>query len=306
MKKAKLLLQEIEAGINADGGATFRQALQILLPKMADAYEGAQPPFRKHLGASLIGRECDRELWYSFRWAFKKEISPRLYRLFNRGHLEEARFLSLLLMVGLQLWYETEDGGQFRFSDVYGHFGSALDGVAVGVPDVFDQVPVYTEFKTSSAKIYEKIKTNGVQKEKPEHYAQMQVCMYKMDLEAGLYMVVNKDNDDIHAEIIEKENQVAEYYLHRAHNIIFSTMAPPRINNSPGWYKCKFCDAKDICHHGVAPEQNCRTCTHSFPTTESTSDKGKWGCALGFTDVVNSEQAFTGCKYFEYNRGLFN
>ena len=30
----------------------------------ADASDG----FRSHLGASLIGKECERALWYDFRW----------------------------------------------------------------------------------------------------------------------------------------------------------------------------------------------------------------------------------------------
>ena len=68
---------------------------------------------RGHLGGSLIGRKCMRELYYSFRWATKTlsvdehTLEPiqghdgRLLRLFNRGHLEEFRFVEWLRGIGI-------------------------------------------------------------------------------------------------------------------------------------------------------------------------------------------------------------
>lgn len=58
---------------------------------------------RRHLGASLIGRKCKRELWYKYRWATKGNFPGRVMRLFGRGHLEEYRFLRWLRLVGLEV-----------------------------------------------------------------------------------------------------------------------------------------------------------------------------------------------------------
>ena len=44
---------------------------------------------RAHLGASMIGRECNRALWYGFRWATVPNFPGRVLRLFKRGHDEE-------------------------------------------------------------------------------------------------------------------------------------------------------------------------------------------------------------------------
>lgn len=60
-------------------------------------------PFRNHLGGSLIGRPCLRELWYSFRWARKPSFAGRMLRLFERGHLEEFRFVKYLKMAGFEI-----------------------------------------------------------------------------------------------------------------------------------------------------------------------------------------------------------
>lgn len=59
---------------------------------------------RTHLGASLIGHECGRYLWYTFRWCFREVHTPRMLRLFNRGHREEPRFIEWLRGAGLEVY----------------------------------------------------------------------------------------------------------------------------------------------------------------------------------------------------------
>ena len=56
--------------------------------------------FRTHLGASEIGTDCQRKLWYRFRWIVKPEFEPRMKRLLNRGHMEEERILDYLRGIG--------------------------------------------------------------------------------------------------------------------------------------------------------------------------------------------------------------
>ena len=109
-------LEAIDSALEKDQGGKYRQILGTVIPHMADAFRGADEGFRTHLGASLIGGECSRALWYGFRWATKPKFSGRILRLFNRGHLEEARFISLLLMIGCTVYQQDEKGNQFRIS----------------------------------------------------------------------------------------------------------------------------------------------------------------------------------------------
>lgn len=64
---------------------------------------GDEPPFRNHLGGSMIGKPCERELWYSFRWSQLPKFDGRMYRLFDRGHKEEFRFVDYLLGIGMEV-----------------------------------------------------------------------------------------------------------------------------------------------------------------------------------------------------------
>jgi len=59
---------------------------------------------RTHLGASLIGDECERKLWYVFRWVKAEQFSGRLLRLFNRGHKEEPRLIEWIEGIGVKVW----------------------------------------------------------------------------------------------------------------------------------------------------------------------------------------------------------
>jgi len=56
--------------------------------------------FRWHLGGSVIGGECLRKIWYDYRWVQEPVFSGRMHRLFQRGHLEEFRFVEYLRGMG--------------------------------------------------------------------------------------------------------------------------------------------------------------------------------------------------------------
>lgn len=58
---------------------------------------------RTHLGASVLGRKCAREVWYNWRWAHVTQHTGRLLRLFERGRDEEQRFTGYLRALGLEV-----------------------------------------------------------------------------------------------------------------------------------------------------------------------------------------------------------
>lgn len=74
-----------------------------LIDQAVELAAQAEPPFRNHLGGSMIGRKCEREIWYGFRWAKRPSFQGRMLRLFERGHLEEFRFVKYLKMAGFEL-----------------------------------------------------------------------------------------------------------------------------------------------------------------------------------------------------------
>lgn len=270
---AKKTMLAIEQALRKDQGAKFRSLLRDNINACDDAFRGEEEsPFRSHLGASMIGRDCPRQLWYGFRWHKVSKHVGRTILLFNRGHLEEGRFVSLLQMIDMAVWQVDKHGKQFRISGHGGHYGSAIDGVVKGCPDMPDE-PIMAEFKTSNTKNFKAMEKNGVRECKTEHFVQMQQYMGKNKLKWCLYMMVCKETDELYCELVPFEQETYEQYHDRAGMIIFSDRPPTQIATSPGAWACKFCDYKDICHNDDEPAKNCRTCKFSKPMPD-----GTWFC----------------------------
>jgi hypothetical protein len=107
----------------------------ILEAYEADREDGRRP----HLGASQIGKSCERALWYDFRWVTPARFPGRMLRLFETGQLEEARLVKNLRRIGATvLEVDPETGRQWRVEAHGGHFGGSLDCVALGLIEAPD------------------------------------------------------------------------------------------------------------------------------------------------------------------------
>ncbi len=116
---------------------------------------------RLYLGASSIGAECDRQLWYNFRGCVKPEFSGRMYRLFETGDLEEARFVKELKAIGCTVHdVDPQTGQQFEVIALGGHFRGHMDGCALGIPEAPKTWHVL-EFKTHNAKSFDEAEKRG-------------------------------------------------------------------------------------------------------------------------------------------------
>jgi hypothetical protein len=304
MRLADMTKERLRVSIEEDQGTSYRAHLKVILPKMEDAYQESSDGYRRHLGASLIGRDCAFSLWLGFRWAKVSRFKERILRLFNRGHLEEAHFLAMLESAKIPIWYETPEGGQFKFSDIQGHFGSSLDGV-VKIPELLGK-PAYAEFKTHNDKSFNKLVKEGVRDSKFEHFVQMQICMNAHNLKYGVYFAVNKNDDTLHIEIIEVDKVTVKNYLTRAKGVIYAKDGLPRISNKSSWWQCKFCDHLDICHNKAKPEINCRTCVYAEAVN------GGWHCTnSGFSKssghtLLDKDFMKRGCVMHTYNPSLLS
>lgn len=232
---------------------------------------------RPHLGGSQIGNSCDRALFYQFRHADLAVFDGRMLRLFETGDREEGRIVANLRSVGMTVWDRDPDTGkQIRFTDCSGHFALSLDGVVEGVPE--SGVPHTAEFKTASDKNFKAIKAKGIEAAKPIYWAQAQIGMHKSGLTRCLFVVVNKNTDEIYIERIRYDPAMGLQLVARAHRIIFTDQPPARISNDPAWFECKFCTFHNVCHMGKLPEINCRTCARATPEKDG---DGRWSCAKG-------------------------
>lgn len=249
----------------------------------------AENGHREHLGASLVGTECERALWYSFRWASRARHTGRLLRLFETGQLAEARFVAELRRVGVTvLDVDPATGRQWTLRNASGHFGGSMDAVGIGFPEAPKTWHVI-EFKTHSEKSFLALQRDGVAKAKPLHWAQMQAYMQLAGLDRALYLAVNKNTDELYQERVHHDAEAALRLLAKAERVIAAARPPARISDDPTWWQCRLCSHHAVCHEGAAVERHCRSCLHATPIAD-----GAWHCARHQHALAREDQQ-AGC-----------
>jgi hypothetical protein len=212
----------------------------------------------------------------------------RILRLFRRGQDEEARVVSDLRAIGLNVQKTGENQSRVDFGC---HVGGSVDGVIEsGVPDA-PKARHVLEIKTHGKKSFDDLEKNGVEKSKPQHYVQMQAYMLGLGLDRALYYAVCKDDDRIYTERVRIDTAVAEKHIARGKRLALDDRMPPPISTDPSWYECKMCAGHDFCHKSkVTQEVNCRTCAHS-----TAKEDGTWLCEK-YDHTLTFNEQLTGCS----------
>lgn len=242
-----------------------------------------EPGHRSHLGASVLGHQCEQYLWLTFRWAWTEQFTERetesalvhegrMLRLWNRGHLEETRIITWLKKAG---WRVTDidkaTGKQIRMSFAEGHGGGSLDSELEH--DMFPTVLFLGEYKTHNTKSFGKLVYDGLEMSKRQHWGQMCIYGRKRNIRFGIYIAVNKNDDAIEVFVVELDWGLADMLLAKGEAIILSQQPREKLSDNPAYFECKWCSFFPICHEGAKVEKNCRSCRHAQPVAG-----GKWHC----------------------------
>ena len=252
-------------------------------------YESNQDGHRAHLGASEIGHECERYLWYKFRHAFNVVFKGRMLRLFQRGHNEEHTFNKELRDIGIEVVeVDSATGKQYSFKQKDNqHFGGSMDAAALGLIEAPKTWHVI-DYKTANQKKFTQFEKGGTKNTAPNYYAQLIMYMFWSGMTRAMIMIANKNDDSIYTERFEANASEAKAYIEKAKRIVFTNKPASKIGDA-SFYLCKFCDAYDVCHQSKVPEDNCRTCCHSTPNVD-----GTWQCDRHGYDLIHKDQLL-GC-----------
>ena len=233
---------------------------------------------RTHLGASVIGEDCARRIWMTFRWIRTEIFDGRMLRLFQRGHLEEQRIISYLRGAGWTVWdLDPTTGKQFRIWGAKGHYGGSSDAVGQTPYPELIGLNLLLEFKTHNLHSFKMLVDKGMIISKPQHYAQM--CSYGVafGFQYGMYVGVGKNDDDIKIEIVKLDKQYADDLVKKAEDIIFAQRPEQtqKISLQPSYVACTYCPQRGPCHFNEPVAINCRSCRHAFPI-----ENAQWGCEV--------------------------
>ena len=285
--------------------------MKDLTAKIYEKYEESREGHRGYLGASEIGEECSRQLWYGFRSVVPVTFPGRILKLFNRGQLEEDIFINELESIGFSVKQFDADGKQVRFSDYDEHFAGSCDGIAEKDNDKY-----ILEFKTHSHKSFLKLagcneteykksdklsfEGGSVRQNFYRHYVQMQMYMGMSGIHNALYLGVNKNDDALYHEFVPFNEKIYKQHLLKAENIIQANFPPDKLSKDPSFYKCKFCNFSKVCHKDALSDKKCKTCVHASPTKDK-----QWSCSK-YDAIIPGDTIDIGCKHHKFIPGLID
>lgn len=216
------------------------------------AERDAQRP-RDYLGASRIGEPCARRLVYEFTKTLVdpgKEFAGQTLRIFEAGHVFEDLAIRWLRSAGFDLRTQTREGGQFGFETAGGRIRGHVDGVIVGGPEIGLTWPVLWEHKALKASSWNDTAKKGVRASKPVYFAQMQIYMAYMALDAALFTALNKDTCELYHEHVPFDAAEAQALSDKAVGVLRAAQAGellPRIAAHADFYLCRFCPFSARC-----------------------------------------------------------
>jgi hypothetical protein len=270
------------------------QQLKVVSTAMVKAVDAAieadnTEGYRSHLGASVIGNECLRYLFYHFRWMHREVHSGQMLRLFQVGHGLETRVRYWLTQIGFEFIDNLPNGEQIRFSDLSEHFGGSVDGIFIA-PRWGITEPTLLECKTSkTGSEFDNLDKKGMRDTKEQHYIQNSVYGKGLNLRNVLYVCENKNDSDWFFELLPLDMQVAENAYKKASFVIFETTTPPRkISEKRNFFKCNMCSMRGLCHDGVTPDVNCRSCQNATPAPEGQWLCNHWGQIIPKDAILNA------------------
>lgn len=210
---------------------------------------------RDYIGASAIGDECVRKVWYDYNGYPKKPFAADTLMKFEDGHrTEELTAQRLRLVPNLQLITE-KDGQQMGFSHFGGKFKGHVDGLILGLLQAPKTWHVW-EHKACADKRYNDFtKAKDIYGEKQtlknwdtKYYIQAQLYMHFFNLDRHYLTVSGAGGRGYQSCRTEYVREVALQYIDRAENILNAKSEPRRISDKPDFYLCRWCDFKDVCH----------------------------------------------------------
>lgn len=245
---------------------------------------------RQHLGCSIIGHHCDRYSWLTFR-GFSAPVPGRVRRIFRRGQREEEMAIADLAAIGCEF------GGRISVSfNAVPHLRGETDETIIkGLPGA-TKTPHVLEIKTHNHKSFAELAKNGLEKAKPQHYAQLMLYMAGSGINDGLYYAINKDSDEIYTERVKVNKPMVTDLIEKAIRLVEDNRLPPPKGDIT-WWECKMCSLYEVCHGSNKAINDitghCRACEYGSPISGST----EWHCRY-HNGNVPAEYHADACKSF--------
>lgn len=209
---------------------------------------------RNYIGASSIGSDCLRQIWYEFKGEKTEGVSNKIRRTWEIGRILEGFVVDLIRASGIKV---INNSSEFFAPDDKTN-SLTMDWTSLSDPDLpyfkghYDGMlldyQAILEIKTAKDASFKIFVKDGCAKWNPKYYAQVQSYMGMSGLHTAYIIVLNKDNSELWDEQITFQSDYYELIKDKVKMIYEAKIPPPKINGSPLWFQCKMCKYRKVCH----------------------------------------------------------
>lgn len=190
-------------------------------------------PERDYLGFSEIGN-CQRYLWIKYHYPQLKEpMSEKQAIIFENGHWVERKLIQQMRDAGRIITGQQKEASYFD-----GQFKGHIEGFFENHPE-YGKVPF--EIKGPNQSNFKELVKKGVKEKFYNYYVQAQINMYAHGFDKLVFIAENKDNQDLHEEVIFLDSKCIQETMEKAERILFGTI-PKGISSRLDWFMCVNCE----------------------------------------------------------------
>tara|TARA_B100000214_G_scaffold370383_1_gene344943 strand:+ start:7986 stop:8807 length:822 start_codon:yes stop_codon:yes gene_type:complete len=247
----------------------IKEVAEAVVKDIDEAYEkDKREKSRRYIGASIIGNPCDAMIAFNLRGFPNDEPSARLKRIFKLGHILEDEVVKDLKKSGTYQVYEVDGltGKQHTYTEMGGHVVCHTDGLI----EVDENVSIL-EIKSMNDASWSKFKKSGVKVSHPSYYGQCQMMMGLSSVPTTLFIAVNKNNSEYHAEIVEADVFEFSFIKERIERAISGNVTKISVDETD--WRCRGCFKRSVCWEKVTPQPDCTFCVFAEATKN-----GEWHC----------------------------
>lgn len=224
---------------------------------------------REYIGASIIGNPCDAVLAYNLRGFPNNEPDARLKRIFGLGHiLEDQVIKDLKERADVRVWeVDGLTNRQYTYEAWGGHIVCHMDGHI----ELDDGVVRVLEIKSMNDASFNKFKKSGVKSSHPQYFGQVQMMMGMSDIPQTVFIAINKNNSEYHAEIVDYDEFEFAHIKERIERAVLGKAT--KLSTDATDWRCRSCFKRGICWEGADVPKTCATCRYS-----AAHPSGSWHC----------------------------
>ena len=179
--------------------------------------------------------KCPRAIFFKFKKAPRKEMEPRILRMFDHGD-----YIHRLIMKSLFGSREIH----VVASEINMPPQEIISGRADAIVSFGDELYVL-DIKSMNSMIF-----NKLQAPKEENVYQIQLYLHFFQIQKGILLYVSKDNQQLKEFIVDYDRNLCEGLLGGMKELkekIDTNVIPLPLEDYPSNWQCRYCQFKGIC-----------------------------------------------------------